>query len=110
MIHSWECVRLDCAVSNLGLTPCGCLVVKSKVENHDISGEHLAMTTFASTLDAADQLTLEEQEELAATLRRRIAERRRDELVQAVREARAEYARGRIKPASATEIARLIRS
>jgi hypothetical protein len=67
------------------------------------------MTTYASMLDAADQLSLDEQEQLAATLRRRIAERRRAELVAAVREARAEFARGKCKPASPAAIARMIR-
>ncbi|MGH7956486.1 MAG: hypothetical protein ACREH8_05685 [Opitutaceae bacterium] len=68
------------------------------------------MTTFAHTLDAADKLSLEEQEQLAATLRRRIAERRREELVTAVSEARAEFAHGRVKAASAASIARLIKA
>ena len=67
------------------------------------------MTTYANTLDAADRLSLVEQEQLAATLRQRIAERRRAELVEAVGEARAEFARGRIKPASAAVIAKLVR-
>lgn len=69
-----------------------------------------AMTTYASTLDAADRLSLEEQEQLAATLRQRIAERRREELVAGVREARAEFAKGRVKPMSAAAIAKLIKS
>lgn len=67
------------------------------------------MTTYASTLDAADRLSLEEQEQLAATLRRRIAERRREELVAGVREARTEFAKGRAKPMSAVAIAKLIK-
>ena len=68
-----------------------------------------AMTTYASTLDAADRLSLDEQEQLAATLRRRIAERRREELVAGVREARAEFAKGRAKPMGAAAIAKLIK-
>jgi hypothetical protein len=67
------------------------------------------MTTYATTLDAADRLSLEEQEQLAATLRRRIAERRRAELIAAVREARAEFAGGKAKPASPAAIARMIK-
>lgn len=67
------------------------------------------MTTYASTLDAADRLSLEEQEQLAATLRRRIAERRREELVAGVREARTEFTKGRTKPMSAVAIAKLIK-
>jgi hypothetical protein len=68
------------------------------------------MTSYASTLDAADRLSLDEQEELAATLRRRIAEKRRAELVVAVKEARTEFAQGRCKPASVAAIMQRVRS
>jgi hypothetical protein len=68
------------------------------------------MTSYATTLDAADQLTLEEQEQLADTLRRRIAEKRRAELVVAVKEARTEFARGRCKPANVGAIMQRIRA
>jgi hypothetical protein len=67
------------------------------------------MTSYATTLDAADRLTLEEQEELADTLRRRIAEKRRAELVTAVKEARTEFSRGGCKPASVGAIMQRIR-
>jgi len=60
----------------------------------------LSVTSFATTLDAADRLTLEEQEELADTLRHRITEKRRAELVAAVKESRTEFARGDCKPVS----------
>ena len=66
-------------------------------ENEKIRGETTSMTSYANTLDAADRLSLEEQEQLTATLRQRTAERRR-----------AEFARGRTKPASAAVIAELI--
>jgi hypothetical protein len=62
------------------------------------------MTAFAKLLDSADHLPLEEQEELAETLRRRVAEKRRAELILAVKEARAEFARGRCKPATPAAI------
>jgi len=68
------------------------------------------VTTYANALDAADRLSLEEQDQLAATLRRRIAERRRAEVVAAVSVARAEFARGKIRPASAAAIAKFIKS
>jgi len=67
------------------------------------------MMAYANTLDAADHLSLEEQEQLVATLRQRIAERRRAELIEAVGEARTEFARARIKPASAAAVAKLIK-
>ncbi len=68
------------------------------------------MTDYANTLDAADRLTLEEQEELTATLRRRIAEKRRAELVVAVKDARAEFVRGACKPTSVGAIMQRIRA
>ena len=68
------------------------------------------MTSYANTLEAADRLSLEEQEELAATLQRRIAEKRRAELVAAVKEARAEYTRGACKPASVAAIMQRVRA
>jgi len=68
------------------------------------------MTSSATTLDAADRLSLDEQEALAATWRRRIAEKRREELVVAVKEARADHARGACKPASVASIMKLVRS
>jgi hypothetical protein len=70
----------------------------------------MCMTSYAATLDAADRLSLEEQEELAATLRRRVAEKRRAELVKAVKEARTEFARGRCKPASVGAIMQRVRT
>ena len=70
----------------------------------------LSVTSFVTTLDAADRLTLEEQEELADTLRRRIAEKRRAELVAAVKESRTEFARGDCKPVSVGAIMQRIRA
>jgi len=68
------------------------------------------MGTFASTLDLADRLSLDEQEELSNTLRRRVAEKRREELVNAVKEARAEFAKGKIKPASPSAIMKILKA
>jgi hypothetical protein len=53
---------------------------------------------------------LEEQEELADTLRRRIAEKRRAELVVAVKDSRIEFARGDCKPVSVGAIMKHIRA
>lgn len=66
------------------------------------------MTAFAKVLDSADRLPLEEQEELAETLRRRIAEKRRAELVHAVKEARDEFSKGRCKSETPDSIVRKI--
>lgn len=62
------------------------------------------MTGFAHVLDSADRLSLEEQEQLADTLRKRIAEKRRAEIVKTVKAARAEHATGKLKPASAAAL------
>ena len=70
----------------------------------------MSVTSFVTTLDAADRLTLEEQEELADTLRRRIAEKRRAELVAAVKESRTEFARGDCKPVSVGAIMQRVRA
>ena len=67
------------------------------------------MSSFAKALDLADHLSLEEQEDLASTLHRRVAEQRRNELVAAVKEARTEFAAGRCKAASPAAILKLIR-
>jgi len=66
------------------------------------------MTTFAAVLEDADKLPLDEQEELAATLRRRVADMRRQELIAAVKEARVEFAKGKIKPRSGAAVMKLI--
>ena len=66
------------------------------------------MTAFAKLLDSADRLPIDEQEELAATIHRRVAAQRREEIVIAVKESRAEYAAGRCKTASADAILKKI--
>ena len=72
--------------------------------------QYLLMSTFASTLDLADQLSLDEQEELSETLRRRVAEKRRAELIAAVKDARTEFAAGKIKAASPAAILRMLKA
>jgi len=83
---------------------------QTEVETPGKAVQLLSMTSFATTLDAADRLTLEEQEELADTLRRRIAEKRRAELVAAVKDSRIEFARGDCKPVSVGAIMKHIRA
>lgn len=65
---------------------------------------------FSDVLEAAGQLTLEEQTELVEVLHRRIAERRRSEIVREVRQARKEFQAGRCKPAAPGDILRSILS
>jgi len=56
--------------------------------------------SFGEILEAADKLSLEEQEELIEVLSRRAADRRRDLLSRDVRNARKEFREGRITPAT----------
>ena len=47
--------------------------------------------TFGEILEAADKLTLEEQEALMDVLNRRMIEHRREELAKSIQEARKDY-------------------
>ena len=75
-----------------------------KVEKTGAGHYNADMNGYAKVLDSADRLSLEEQEQLAATLQRRVVERRRAEIVAAVKEARADFSGGRVKPASPATI------
>lgn len=59
---------------------------------------------FADVVDSVEQLSTDEQEALVQIIGRRLAERRRERLVDQVAEARAEYARGEARPASASDL------
>jgi hypothetical protein len=61
-------------------------------------------TPFAEALEAADRLSLPDQESLVEILRRRILERRREELAGEIREAEEEYHAGACEPRSAREL------
>jgi hypothetical protein len=62
------------------------------------------MTTFSDVVDAADDLSVDEQEALLEILRRRIAKRNRETLVCDVVEARAEFQSGRPRTSSVSDI------
>jgi hypothetical protein len=62
------------------------------------------MTTFSDVVDAADNLSVDEQETLLEILRRRIAKRNRDALVRDVADARAEFHSGKTRATSVSEI------
>ena len=66
------------------------------------------LTPFGEVLEAADRLTLDEQEELIAILHRRLAQAARQRLVADVQEARREFAEGRCSPATPDELMREI--
>jgi hypothetical protein len=62
------------------------------------------MVRFSDIVDAANELSVDEQETLLEVLRHRIAERNRARLVDEVAEARAEFAAGQARTASVQEI------
>ena len=61
-------------------------------------------TSFGEILDAADKLSLEEQEALIDVLSRRAADRRRDQLARDIRNARKEFKEGRTRPSTPDDI------
>ncbi|HWX22010.1 MAG TPA: hypothetical protein VN578_19085 [Candidatus Binatia bacterium] len=66
------------------------------------------MKRFGQVLDSADELSSEEQESLIAILQRRLSDRRRADLVNAVKEARREFKEGTCRPAVANQILKRI--
>lgn len=62
------------------------------------------MSTFSDVVEAADELSIDEQETLVEILRRRIAKRNRDALVRDVTEAHTELASGRARTTSVADI------
>lgn len=62
------------------------------------------MANFAEIVDAADELTLDEQESLIDILRRRVAQRNRARLVREVVETRNEYQSGQSVKATVADI------
>ena len=63
---------------------------------------------FAEILEAADRLTLEEQETLLDILNRRLVDRRRAELAKDIRQAQKEFDDGGCWPATPDELMREI--
>ncbi len=63
-------------------------------------------TAFADALNAVEQLDADDQEEFAAVLNRRVAERGRERVAATVAEARREFAAGKCQPMTAAEIVR----
>lgn len=60
--------------------------------------------TFHKVLSDVGQLSIDEQETLVDIVRRRLAELRRQHVIQDVEESRREFAAGRLKPMSVEEI------
>jgi len=64
----------------------------------------MAMTRFSEIVDAASELSMDEQETLLEVLRHRIAQRNRARIVGEVADSRAQYSQGRAKATSVTEL------
>jgi hypothetical protein len=62
------------------------------------------MAKFSEVLEAASDLSTDEQESLLDILHRRLIERKRLQLAREIEEARVEFAAGQLRPASADEI------
>lgn len=67
------------------------------------------MVTFADIVDAADQLTLDEQETLIDILRHRVASRTRDRILADIEESRAEFASGNARKGTVEDLMKEIR-
>ena len=65
---------------------------------------------FHAVVEAADGLSVDEQEALLAVVRRRLADRRRAELAEDVQEGRREFKRGALRPTTPDKIMKEIRS
>ncbi len=63
-------------------------------------------TVFSDVLEAAEQLDMDSQAELLSVLSRRLAERGRERVVDAVAQARREFAAGQCQPMTAAEMVR----
>lgn len=61
-------------------------------------------TTFAEILEAAEQLPLEDQENLIHILQNRLRDQKRTELVRGVQEAQQEFAQGQCQPLTPEQI------
>ncbi len=68
------------------------------------------MKIFDEVLDAANKLSPDEQETLIDILHRRLADRRRSELVKDIQAAQDEFESGAARPATLDEIAKEISS
>jgi hypothetical protein len=64
----------------------------------------MTQATFAEILEAAEQLPLEDQENLVHILKNRLREQKRAELVKDVNEAQQEFAQGQCKPVTPEQI------
>jgi len=76
--------------------------------------KEIAMKTkqspFQKALDMVETLPTDQQSDLADIVRRRLAERRRDEIAAGIREAKADYRAGKVKKGTVADLMRDLRS
>ena len=63
-----------------------------------------SVLAFGEVLEVVDKLSLEEQETLIEVVRRRIIERRREELAKEIEEAQKEFQAGHCRPVTPDEL------
>jgi predicted AAA+ superfamily ATPase len=63
-----------------------------------------SVLAFGDVLEAVDELPLEEQETLIEVVRRRIIERRREELAREIQDAQKEFQTGHCRPVTPGEL------
>ena len=66
------------------------------------------MKTYGQVLDSIEALPDDQQESLVELMQKRLAERRRAALVDAVQDARREFKSGKCRPATPAEIMRKV--
>jgi hypothetical protein len=64
----------------------------------------MSQSTFADLIETAEQLPIEEQEDLIHILKNRLRDRKRAELIKDVAEAQQEFAQGKCKPLTPEQI------
>jgi hypothetical protein len=64
----------------------------------------MTQVTFADLIEAAEQLPIEEQEDLVHILKNRLRDRKKAELIKDVAEAQQEFAQGKCKPLTPEQI------
>ena len=63
-----------------------------------------SVLAFGEVLEVVDKLSLEEQETLIEVVRRRIIERRREELAKEIQDAQKEFQAGHCRPVTPDEL------
>ena len=63
-----------------------------------------SVLAFGEVLEAVDKLSLEEQETLIEVVRKRIIERRREELAKDIQDAQKEFQAGQCRPVTPDEL------